>query len=158
MPKLIKEIIRISLLSILLILPIFLWLNKERAELYWNIVQFNMRHLPVMKERKCFAVGSMLYLSPEVDIDTKFLEKDYPELLGKDKFLGIRVPQKDYPWSQYRLDKIALAPGGYFIAEISELRILPDKQAGASIIHKVVYRKNAAGEYSQIERCLKLMG
>ena len=161
MPKPIKEKSPLSLLSILLILPIFLWLNKDSTERYWNVLKFKIRNTPMMKEGKCITVGNMFALSPKSNIDTKFLEKDFPNLLQKDEPLSTKLPKnnrpkKDYPWSEYKIKMIAIAPGGYVLAEVSEYKRYPPNQMG--VIHRAVYQKNSAGEYSQIEDCLKAMG
>lgn len=155
MPKLIKQIIPIGLLSILLILSIFLWLNKDNTELYWNFVRFKLRHLPTMRASGCHAIRRMVSLSSQKNVDTKFLEKDYPNFLPRDKPLTTDLPERDYQWSEYQIDRIALAPGGYVVAEIYEYQRLPQKQTGITTIHTVAYKKNAAGEYSQVENCRK---
>ena len=146
------------IISLLILIGLTLmWLPGNERSIYWRVLEFEMRHFPIIKEGKCRNIQRLLYNSPEANISTEFLAEDYPNILDLDASLSLE-PNRSYHWSEYRLDRIVRTPRGYFIAKIFERGAIDPRTRKMEILHQVVYRKNSAGEYVKLERCLKALG
>ena len=152
--------ITIGLLILTILIGVFVFrLNETERKLHWAILQFKLRRLPLLDEKKCLNIRSMITNSPETDISAKFLEQEYPGVLEKSPLLFTGIPKDGYPWSQYRLLKIRGVPGGYVGVEIVESRLIePHHTRYIPILHEIIYRKSWTGQYIQLERCLKHLG
>jgi len=132
--------------------------------LYWPVLKFKVRNLPIIKEGKCINVFRLANQSPEVERNTEFLAQDYPRLFGSDvPYTDILNWETRQPWSLYKFASLHQAPGGYLIARIYEFRpFLPEVSEQTVrhtvILHVVVYNKGFWGRYRQVERCRKHTG
>ena len=154
---------RIIISLFILMSLLVLWLGRNALEIQWLILKFNMRHLLSSEEEQCDAIKDLWDFGVKIDSPLSkkeyqtFLKKDYPNLLRRnDKVIAANLPQRNAPWSQYKLIFLFRVPRDYVIAYMFEYKIPPSARRIEKIYsNMVVYKRNITGKYSQIERCRK---